>query len=407
MAEILVDIYGINEFSEMDSAYWGLGSSVDGLIYFALCTHNPRYSATIYTFDPSTQMIVPICNLSNVFQIKENSIPQGKIHTPLFTAKNNNLYFATHFAYPFGKNQKIHYEGGHWLKLNPKSNKVEDLGLGLEGEGIITLGMNKHEMLLYGLTAPSFHFLVFDIEKKKTYDLGQINNEGGICRTLTIDDEGNAYGSYEPDRIFKFDRSKFAIEKLSITIPDQKNKVQEWVNPGLQGASYLSRQLWRTAVWDSYSKKVYGIHSGTSRLFSFDPKRKTTTDIGYIGANKNINNIDNIYPPLSLVIYKRCLFYISVDGRFDYQRSEGIKGTCSLASYNIDTGEIRDQGLILGKDGRRIFGVAGAFIDKNGIMYLLGATEVYKHEKYSPRNILENKPFNLSLIQLNTKLLNI
>lgn len=403
---ILVDIYIINNSSEMDSAYWGLSSFINGLIYFALCTHNPRYSAIVYAFNSSSGVITIISDLKDYFPIRNSFISQGKIHTPLLSIDDSNLYFATHFAYPLGKKQKINYEGGHWLKLNTKTNEIEDLGIGLKGEGIITFEINKNDQMLYGITAPSFHFLVFDLKNKRTYDLGQISNSGGICRTLVVDNEGNAYGTYEPNKIFKFNRSKFAIEKLSTTLPDRKNKIQEWVNPGLRGVSYLSRQLWRTAVWDSHSKKIYGIHSGTSRLFSFDPKTEAIKDIGYIGALENKNNIDQIYPPLSLVINKGNIFYVSVNGKFDYQRSEQIKSTCSLVSYNIESGKIKDHGLILGNKQREIFGVAGASINKNGTMYLLGATQVLKGEKFNPRNILGEKPFYLSLIKIDTKMLN-
>jgi len=142
------NIFSLSPFKEFDSAYWSLGVATNGIIYFALCTHIPQHNASLFSFNPQNYEIKEIFNMSAIIKTKSGFLSQGKIHTQLFEGGDKRIYFATHFAYPFGKPQIIKYEGGHWVSFDPKVCVASDLGIGIREEGIISMTMDKTRISL-------------------------------------------------------------------------------------------------------------------------------------------------------------------------------------------------------------------------------------------------------------------
>ncbi len=397
---MVIGIYSLSEFLDMDSAYWGLGF-IKGVIYFSLCTHNPNKSATFFSFNPVNKKIKKIFTLSEIIPPKKNCLPQGKVHTPLFEGTDGNLYFGTHFAYPFGRPQSIQFEGGHLISFNPKTKLVQDLGVPVKNEGIVTMILDKQKMVIYGLSAPSFEFFIYNINEKKYSNLGKITKNGSICRALVLDVNGNVYGSFEKNHIFKYNNKCARIEYLKAKLPDSDKKVQEWKGKYRGGVNYIGRKIWRSALWHEKTQKIYGIHAETSRLFNFDPRTEVINSSIFIAEDNLNNRLDQIYPTLSLALYKDELFYISVNGFFDYSRSENIVGYPSLISYNIMKNKKINHGKII-NNAQRVLGVAGSTMTDNGMLYLLGAVEVIKDEEYNKFNVIDGKSFNLGLIEIDT-----
>lgn len=392
------NIYTSPDFLEMDSAYWGLGSTKTDL-YFGLCSHDPQRSAAIFSFNFLSKKISKIVSLSDLLAPEENYLPQGKIHTRLFEGKDGNLYFGTHFAYPFGLPQKIKFEGGHMLSLNPKTKKIKDLGIPVKNEGIITMILDKKRMIVYGISAPSFTVFSFDIASRDIHKLTQIKSSS-ICRTLTIDHVGNLYGSFEKDKLFKFSIKNSRVYYLNVPFSSSESNISEWKGKYRGGVNFVGRSIWRSAVWNKKDNKIYGIHAKQSELFDFDPQTNKINKIIFMGPDDNKRNLNNIYPTLSQLFYDNKIFYVFIDGSFDYSRSSNIIGDPLLLSYDVSSHKKVNHGKIRGAH-RKVFGVAGSIIGKNGKIYLLGAVEVLKNEKYNSFNILNKQKFNLGLIELN------
>ena len=69
-------------FLEGDCNYHNLTSASDGNLYFTLGTHNDQIPTHIYRFDPTSEQITLIANLSEVLgESPQEHIPHGKIHT--------------------------------------------------------------------------------------------------------------------------------------------------------------------------------------------------------------------------------------------------------------------------------------------------------------------------------------
>ena len=297
---LIAKIHLLSDYRQMDSAYWGMGTSKNGLVYFALCTHTPGKSATFFSFNYNKNEIKPIFTLDKYIKVPKLSLSQGKVHTPIFEGRDKSLYFGTHFAYPNGEPQDVTYEGGHIISYNPQKNKITDLGIALPNEGILSLILDSKRMILYMLTAPSFNFVVYDINQSKFYDCGRITKKGSICRSLTLDNDGNVYGSFEKNKIFKFDRKLFKIKYLKTKLPTSNENIKEWSDKTRNGVNNIGRNIWRTALWNNNLQKIFGIHGGTSKLFEYDPNKEAVHELSFIGANIDENNPEVIYPTLSL-----------------------------------------------------------------------------------------------------------
>ena len=390
----------LSQYTAMDSAYWGLGTAQDESIYFALCSHQPGNSAIFFTYNPTERKVVSLYSLDKYIKTTNQSLPQGKVHTPIYEGLDGLLYFGTHFAYPYGNPQPVEYDGGHLVAYNTDTAEVYDLGIPSSKEGILTIIMDKQNKFVYMLTAPAFEFIAYDIANKKFHNLGPVTKEGSICRTLALDDEGNVYGSYESNRIFKFNREKFILEYLDVKLPEAKQSIEEWGGKSRGGVNNIGRNIWRSALWNNDSKNIYGIHSGTSNLFSFNPETEEVTELDFMGSDNDKDSMGSIYPTLSLAQFKNVLFYVPASGFFDYARSEKIKDHSHLISYDIMNNKKIDHGVIADDKGRKVYGVAGAVIDDQGRYYLLGSVEVLKDEEYNEQNKLQDKPFHLSLIEI-------
>lgn len=76
------------------------------------------------------------------------------------------------------------YEGGHLYRYAPKTGDIqtytnddpaplEDLGIPVPGNTIYAMTFDPDRKRIYGITYPDAHFFIFDLETKKTRDLGE------------------------------------------------------------------------------------------------------------------------------------------------------------------------------------------------------------------------------------------
>ena len=360
------EFYSLKDFPEFDSAYWGLGIGANGKIYFGLCSHSPGKSAGLFTFDPVQEKIKHLFNLNDLLVTAH-----GKIHTPILEGPNNNLFFGTHFAYPFGdpKNE-IPYEGGHLVCYDPKSNIATDLGKARTSEGILTVAINAEKSTIYMLTIPSGYLIKYDLKSKRFTEIGKIPSKGSICRTITIDNDGKVYGSFEDNGMFIYNPQNKKLSLHNQFFPDKN--VQEWDSESRGGVNKVGRKLWRCASYDKDRDAIYGIYASDSRCFRIDCKTLSLKFFNTL-VPKEFASAQNIYPTLSMASNGEKIFYVPTDGMFDYCRSDNMKKMSRLISFDKKSSTVDDLGLIT-DDGRSVFGVGGSLLVKN-TLFLLGAVE--------------------------------
>ena len=260
-------------------------------------------------------------------------------------------------------------------------------------------------MILYGLSCPSFILFSYKISDNKSKVIGRIAKKGSICRSLVVDDEGNVYGSFEKNRIFKFNYRTNKIQHLSTKLIKNENEIKEWKGEFRKGANFIGRNLWRSVVWDESNQLIYGIDSKSSQLFEFNSKNGNIRNICFFGKSEFRKKLDDLYPTLSMGIYENKIFYAPAGGLFDYSRSKNIKSSSSLVVYDLVKKSKKYFGTMRSGD-RKIFGVSGIIINKKGILYMLGAIEVFDRHAYNALSIIGGSQFELSLIEIDTNKLN-
>lgn len=359
----------------MDGNWAALLAASDGKVYAGLAYHGGDGHLVFY--DSKQDRVHDVGNLTELCgesHLKRG--PQSKIHAKFGEGKDGRIYFGTHAGLwwdyaRFATNEG--YPGAHWMAFDPKSGRVEDFGIGTPNEGINTGAYDPKFNRIYGLTHPRAHFVYYDVREKRTADLGRIDNWESICRTLGIDDEGNVYGSFGEGQVFKYDPRTDAITELSIRLPIREKGIS-------LGRDYLkSETAWRTVVWDSKTRRFYGVEESATNLFSFDPnagKDGHIQQLGQLCIPGFENRRDIPYATLSLTLGQdRKLYYGAAGREFDYGGSAGA-ATSHLITWDLEKGTRQDLGEMLLEDGGRVLGTNAADAGPDGTIYLMGAIEV-------------------------------
>jgi hypothetical protein len=204
--------------------------------------------------------------------------------------------------------------------------QVTDLGVAVPGEGIYTLAIDRLRAIIYGLSYPNGQFFSYDIAAAKFTTHGKVvekkmpgekfEDEKNIGRAIGIDLAGNAFTSGEGAAIYRFDREKQKLEKLSMTAPTVLGR-EPWnridaittdacgVFYGGTSDGYLFRLNPHTLTIENLGKplnqyrirglvfskngKLYGVGGDDdemARLFSYDPSRGVYEMLGMIDVNR-------------------------------------------------------------------------------------------------------------------------
>lgn len=387
-------------FDYMDGAYSAILAAEDGKIYTGLCTHNGRDHAVLGMYDPLTGKAEAVADMGEATgETNSGKHPQGKIHTKLRQAPDGKLYFATHLSHPLGDvNAQYDYLGGHFMRYDPVDRSCRSIARGPKEEGIITADLDANRMVMFGLTYPTGFFLVCDLARGVVRNFGPLT-EGNPCRTIGVDDKGNAYFSRESGEIIKYNAQSEQIIKLGVRVPH--------LNMSAQGGR-LEGGGWRTVIWDNSARMFYGIHAKSSLLFSLDPYRESVESIGVACAKRDVGNELATFASLAIAQARdRTIYYVSPCGFFDYFASKPLHGAAHLISFNPGTKRIADHGEIVTNDNRRLYGTQNAAISRDGrTLYMFGAVEAFPGDKTIPFTVIPVKndgevqyiPYQLRLV---------
>ncbi len=361
--------------ARMDGNWSALLAGSDGKVYIGLAYHGGDGHLACYD-SKADQMhdVGALTELCDEQFLKRG--PQAKIHTKFGEGKDGLIYFGTQYGYDFNfarHASKEGYPGGHWMAYDPRASRVDDFGVGIPHEGFVAGNYDPLFNRIYAITDPRGHFVYYDVAKGVTTDKGRINNWDSLCRSLGIDDRGNAYGSFGRGQIFKYDPRTDTLRELSIRLPIRQKGIS-------QGRDYnKSETAWRVVVWDKYTRKFYGVEESASTLFSFDPYSGLDGEIRQLGQlciASSEDRRETPYATLSLTLgLDRVLYYAAAGREFDYAGSAGL-GASHLITFNLQNGKTKNHGEMRLPNSRIVIGTNSADTGTDGTIYFGGAIEV-------------------------------
>ncbi len=391
------------------SMYSGLYTAGDGRVYIGLCTHGGP--AQFYQYYPTTDKIHHIADISEFLGEKgKGTRVTAKLHTRPVEDNEGRIYLGTMCEDGGPTNIEPSWPGHHWLRYDPKTDKLEDLGLAGGLWGTYGLAIDRKRNYLFA-TDWNGHLYRFDIERKVTRDLGRVD-DWDVIRHIAADDEGNVYGCFPPRaQIWKYDAETERVYDLLVSIPyDATIFPRTMLNPMLE-----RKAIWRVVQWDPVDKVIYGVNGGNSVLFRYDPRdgpegkvtalEKLCSENFYHSDRKDVP-----YSTLAFTIGKdRKIYYAPVGLAFDFihdlstvDLSQNLQGPpkgpySELISYDIQKGKREYLGILKTTDGCSVFGCGAAACGLDGTIYLCGAVEA-KDANDAAGAFMEKCPFKMSLL---------
>lgn len=135
------------------------------------------------------------------------------------------------------------YEGGHIYRYNPETgdkvryenddqSPLEDLGIPVPGNTVYAMTMNPDKTKIYGISYPDAHFFIFDLQTRKTQDLGEFLTHkvyGGpertwrsVPRALFCEPEtGNVYTSGDNGFMVKYSPETDSLQLTWMRLPGE------------------------------------------------------------------------------------------------------------------------------------------------------------------------------------------
>ncbi len=154
-----------------ESGYFSLCEGLDGDLYIGTAKYGEN--AYLVEFDPRTgqQRIVidtnKLCGVNG-----KGYAAQAKIHTRNFVGPSGQIYIGSKQGYA-KEGDTSKYPGGYVMSYDPRTVRGTNLGMPMEGQGVIDVSADETRGLLYAVTCEEQHWMIGELKGGKYRDLGQ------------------------------------------------------------------------------------------------------------------------------------------------------------------------------------------------------------------------------------------
>ncbi|MCX6213002.1 hypothetical protein [Spirosoma sp.] len=406
-------------FALASDTYNAITAASDGRIYYILSSESYEQGGKMYVYDPQTNETQLLADLTDICgEAGKKAIPQGKSHVRFYEYEGK-LYFATHCniyetidGIP-GLPQHVPdgfttYPGGHILSYDPATGAFKDLAIAPNGEGILTMTIDRVRGYLYVLTWPLGYLIQYTIATRNLQPIGLTCGRGEagtvgddyrvICRSTFVDpSDGRLYLStaegdiltYCPDKktLNKVDGAHLRLDYFGRYDPTR---------PGSMGYN------WRKISWSASEAVAYGVHGNSGYLFRFDPRQSTLTVVERITSepSKRSGMSDQFrygYLGFQLGPDDTTVYYLT-GGPIpaDEKKQEGAESSVKesgsaqenlhLVTYHLPTFHYQDHGPIYYADGTRPSHVNSIAIGADGTIYTLAR---FDYEGHSVQDLIK------------------
>ena len=206
------------------NAIWDYAISPEGRHYFSLCAELTYAGyVSLYEYIPETGEFKLCFNIEDKIITYDRNIRPSKIHTSICFMPNGKIIMTTHTTakapdHPhwlfmhYLNHQFEGYIGSNVLIYDPKSGKVEDLGIPVQRDTIYGACYDASHNALYFHTYLRGHTYRLDLDDRNLTDYGQTTMQGSFF--LKLGRDGNIYTTTRNGCLFRINTQTQKIEDL-------------------------------------------------------------------------------------------------------------------------------------------------------------------------------------------------
>ncbi|MCF2505496.1 hypothetical protein L0663_19040 [Dyadobacter sp. CY107] len=248
------------DFPDAHSTWGSIGyNAASNTVHIGVTNHANNIG--LYTFYPTKNVM----KLNGFIRDMANLRPyqwQGKIHSKIVAAPDGSIFFSTDGGESREEYLMEHpqgYAGGFFMKWNANTG-LQNLGIGMQYESIKDVDIDPKTGMLYGITYPQAHFLVYNPAKNQMRDLGRLASSH-VPRVLFTDWWGNCYYVDWRQRLVKYEKSSDSLVFARESLP---------VFPGTPGSKIITGV---TAFAKDEARGIIYLITYGAKLIAFYPEK--------------------------------------------------------------------------------------------------------------------------------------
>ncbi len=232
--------YPFSEHPISDSC-WSLSVGPDGRIYIAACAEGtPGGVVKVVRYNEKTDALDYLFDADKMVNDPRDSgrATQCKIHYSFAPSMHDGvMYMATHLSGPpidqpayspwrSWHDPKRCFRGSALMAYDTQRDEVLWWDTLLPKEGCRCLLHDEERGLLYSLTYPRDHFVIYDIEKRERRDIGRIGSIN--AQVLFMDKKHRIWTTSDDGRLIRYDPEKDRLECSPYILPHNSNFQTGW-----------------------------------------------------------------------------------------------------------------------------------------------------------------------------------
>jgi hypothetical protein len=259
------------DFPDAHSSWGSIGYSArHDKVFVGVTNHRDRIG--LYEYDVPTRKLRLLGFVADMAHLRPEQW-QGKIHSYLVEGPDGNVYFSTDGGedrQEFLMDHPHGYTGGFFFRWEPAAGRLTNLGKALPFDSLKNVAVDEVSGLLYGISYPQAHLVVYDTRRNDLTDLGRLTS-GYVPRALFTDWWGNAYYVDWRQRLVKYEREAARLVFARDPLPSFAGTPGWFVMAGI------------TAVARDRAAGIIYVMTYGSRLFAFHPAREGIGEVEDLG----------------------------------------------------------------------------------------------------------------------------
>lgn len=378
MADYKLNFYSFSEHPDSDSC-WSLSTGPDGRIYAASCSEiSPGGIVKLTRHDSNSDSTKYLFDIDEAVNDPWNSgrATQCKIHYSFAPSKKDGImYMATHLSGPPFDQQfyspwlswndpKRCFRGSAIIAYDVNQDKILSWDTMIPKEGCRCLCLDEDNDLLYSISYPRDHLIVYDIKKRQQRDIGRIGSVNS--QALFLDKRHRVWTTDDSGHFIRYDPKKDVIEYSPLIVPHD-NKLQSG---------------WHSVLYDVVSAPdgesvfatAWAVSPHLMRIWPDKGEWGKIDDLGPITQEHDLNVPMDLgsdhcggltFGPDGYLYYGASR---RKDSTHNSQTTAGEEQECVIWKMNIETLKREEVVVLEREDGIANYLTRGA-IDKNGDLF--------------------------------------